>query len=199
LIKLAQLLTWLVATLRRPIYGKLSYSTTTFNKTSEERYRVDMLELEPIEQGLCWNPMFANGVIAKFFPVPERNDEVGLEIPFKLMVILGRIWYPMEYLDGFVLKGYSTILIPTLKTQHSVQWHFINSGDQEKRINMSAVDTFRSNFVENIDIGTLQAARTFVGGYRTHMSMSARKRLGMISSGNPRLLIHRGDQDWLEK
>jgi len=163
LIKLAQILTWIAATFRRPKYGKLSYSTPTFRKTNDALYIIGISDLEPIKDSLCWCPMFANGVIAKYFPTPKRHDEVGLEISFDLMVILGRIWYPMEYLNGFVLKGYSTILVPTLKTQHSVQWHFINNEDQKKKINMCAIKAHYGEIVEDIDLRALQTARTFVG------------------------------------
>lgn len=69
----------------------------------------------------------------------------------------------MEYLNGFVLKGYSTVLVPTLKSQNSVQWHFIASKGQDKRIEMSVIKDCCEPFVEDVDLRTLQTARTFVG------------------------------------
>ena len=113
LIKVAQILAWIIATFRRPKHGELSYSTSAFTKTHDGVYSISMLPLEPIQDSVCWCPMFPSGIIAKDFPIPKRHGEIGLEIPFNLMVVLGRVWYPMEYLNGFVLKGYSTILVPT--------------------------------------------------------------------------------------
>ena len=163
LIELAQMLTWMAATFRRPQYGRLSYSTPTFQKMEDTSFRIGILDLEPIKEGLCWSPMFTNGVIAKSFPTPKRNDEIGVEVPFDLMVVLGRIWYPMEYLNGFVLKGHSTILIPTQRNHDSVQWHFISHEDHRKKIHMSAMKDYRGRFVEDVGLETLQTARTFVG------------------------------------
>ncbi|KAF2007440.1 hypothetical protein P154DRAFT_529058 [Amniculicola lignicola CBS 123094] len=163
LVKLAQILTWIAETFRRPQYSTLSYSTSTFQKTGDACYSIAISDLEPIKDGLCWCPMFANGVIAKYFPTPKRHNEVGLEMSFDLMVMLGRIWYPMGYLNGFVLNGSSTILVPTLKTQHSVQWHFISNEDQNKKIDMSAIDTCCGKFVEDVGLRALRSARKFIG------------------------------------
>ncbi len=61
------------------------------------------------------------------FRTPERSGQVGVEIPYCVMTSLARIWYPVRFDGGIVLKGFSTILVPTACTANSVQWHYISN------------------------------------------------------------------------
>jgi hypothetical protein len=36
----------------------------------------------------CWSPLLGGNAIARDYPIPERRDEVGLELPFSLMMEL---------------------------------------------------------------------------------------------------------------
>ena len=176
---LAQVLTWIAAMFRRPKPGQLSYSIPKFERTGGTGYRITILDLQCIdEESLCWSAMFPSGIIAKDFPIPERNNETGLEISFDLMVVLCRIWYPVEYLDGLVLKGYSTILVPTQKTEDSVQWHFISNKNQEEKIGLSSIDTYCGFVLETLDLKGLQSSRTFVGWCKKAISHAGTKASG---------------------
>jgi hypothetical protein len=162
--KLAEFLTWITAVFRQPIQTQLSYSISNFRRISDTTFRIETSPLVSIaKEELCWCSMFKGMVIAKDFLVPERKRGVGLELSFDLMLVLGRIWYPMEYLDGFVLKGRSTILIPTWKVQDSVQWHFLSHEDPRKKISMHAVRDSCREVVQDVGIDVLRSARAFVG------------------------------------
>lgn len=110
----------------------------------------------------CWHPLFTNGVIAHGFPVPPRHEERGIELPFEVMITLARVKYPMEYYDGIVFKGPSTILIPTARISDSVQWHFI-SGVPNKRLSMNSIADHVPVPSETCDFDLLRNARTFLG------------------------------------
>lgn len=94
------------------------------------------------------------------------------------MLVPGRIWYPMEYLDGFVLKGRSTIFIPTWKSQGSEQWHFLSQKNPHKKISMHAVRESCRDVVQNVGIDVLRSARAFVG-----WAMDAEMHVGARTSG----------------
>jgi hypothetical protein len=130
LVKVGQLLAWLSAVFRVPEYRGLSYSRVTlqpapFDSLVSTNTNVDIFQPEVVfdlrlaelrlaetQTGSCWRPMFSNSVIAEHFPVPRRGREVGLELLFAAMLMLGRISYLLEMPKGIILKGHSTMLIP---------------------------------------------------------------------------------------
>jgi hypothetical protein len=83
--------------------------------------------LEPIgSKGTCWHEVFPRGVIAKDFPIPPREDGHGLEIAFADMALVSGCIGFVEYEEGFVADGLSSILIPRerLLKDDAFQWHF---------------------------------------------------------------------------
>jgi len=165
IITLAQQLTWLTACFRLSSTETLSYSETTMELLNPNIFAIRTDPLTPcLTTGVtCWHSMFNRCVIAGGFPVPERGDRRGVELSFALMAPLGRIWYPKEYLDGVVLKGFSTILVPTSINQHGVQWHFIGHEDRRKEISMAAVQEHCEIVVEHVPIQELAQKRAFIG------------------------------------
>jgi hypothetical protein len=165
LISLAQQLTWLAACFRISSTETLAYSEVTMVLSNSNVFAIRTCPLTPClnKRGACWHSMFSRSVIAGGFPIPERGDRHGVELPFTLMAPLGRIWYPKEYLDGVVLKGFSTILVPMSINQDGVQWHFIGHNDSRKEISMAAVEKHCEVVVEHIPIQELAKKRTFVG------------------------------------
>ena len=159
-----KLLAWITTALREPIKNTLAYSDCEFGCLSPFVFDIRARALRPVKAGIsCWQPLFQGTVMAHKFPVPARSDEKGLELPFDLMVALGRIWYPMHYQNGIVLKGYSTILVPTDKKDDSIQWHFIQTDSHAERIELDTVFQHRSPPIQNIDMSTLRSARAYVG------------------------------------
>lgn len=107
--------------------------------------------------------MFANSIIAKGFPVPERRGEMGLEIPFEAMVTLNKILFPLEIPDGIVLKGNSTLLLPLAGDSESVQWHLLCNAQPTENIGLNAIPEHCRSQLLHLDLHTLSQARTFVG------------------------------------
>lgn len=172
LISIAQQLAWLAASFRKPSNSRLASSSVSFKhlpKNNETWFRIQVLELESIGEAdkMCWHPMFSNYVIARGFPIPERDFGNGVELPFNLMATLGRIWYPTEYLDHVLLKGFSTILVPVLRKKDSIQWHFISNSDQEEPISTEAMEQYCNAEFKSADLQLMKEMRTFLGWCKT--------------------------------
>ncbi|MCJ1426934.1 hypothetical protein MMC29_004837 [Sticta canariensis] len=166
LIEIAQQLAWLSAVFRIPTYGKLALSDTILERKEGAKFNLFPLDLQEVDdrEPPCWHPLLTNGLIAQGFPVPPRQEERGIELPFEAMIILAGIMYPVEYYDGMVLKGRSTILIPTDRSSNSVQWHLI-SGVPEKRLSTKSIADHmpESPWFETCDFELLRTAKTFLG------------------------------------
>lgn len=153
-------------------------------------FRLFPLDLQEVDdsESPCWHPLFTNGVIAHGFPVPLRHQERGIELSFEVMITLAGVMYPLEYDDGMILKGPSTILIPTALVpltpvpkppfSNSVQWHFI-SGVPDKRLTLNCIadHVSDSEWFKTWDFDLLRTARTFLGYCK-----NAEIHLGIIKS-----------------
>ena len=131
-------------------------------------FGLSLLELQQVEESevSCWYPLFESGVIAHGFPVPPREGELGIELPFGVMASLARITYPMEMYDGIILKGPSTALIPIKRfpaSTASVQWHFITTDSHDLQLTMDSVAKQIPAWYETTDFELLTNARTFLG------------------------------------
>lgn len=139
LIDLAQQLAWIGSALSSsPYEEQLAYCRPVLESQSSAPGRTFELSfnhqpLHPTENA-CWLPMFCGASIAHGFPIPERGEETGLEIPLNLVAGIARIQHAVEYEGGVVMKGFSTIFVPTKRTGNRVQWHLISSSDADIRL-----------------------------------------------------------------
>lgn len=114
--------------------------------------------------GACWIPLFQHCVMAEGYPVPERTGELGVELSFDVMVQLGRISYSLELPQGMILKGHSTMLIPSLSPS-GIQWHFIGSSEPGSHISVDSIpENLRSN-MPDLEPTSLSQRRCFIGYY----------------------------------
>lgn len=113
----------------------------------------------------CWHAMFRNPVIVEGYPIPMRNsDERGLELSVELMLSLARTSWATVYNGALLLKGFATLLTPTLKTGKSVIWHLtVNSRGKRQSYN----EGLRHSCLRNIDEALFPGARHFVGWLRS--------------------------------
>ena len=165
LTEIAQQLAWLSAVFRVPNYNQLTLSDVVLEKIDDENFKLFLLDLQPVteKERSCWHPLFVNGVIARGFPTPPRQEEVGVELPFEVMIALGCVLYPMEYYEGLILKGFSTVLVPIARYSDSIQWHFICSNDDNERLKTSSIASHLSSWFETTDFDLLKRSRTFLG------------------------------------
>ncbi|KAM0253285.1 hypothetical protein ACHAQJ_007381 [Trichoderma viride] len=82
----------------------------------------------PNVNGQCWQYMFNNPVVVTGYPIKPRADlepGAGLELPFDMMTTLADARYLTTFEDKTVVKGFSTMLIPTRAHNNIVSWHLL--------------------------------------------------------------------------
>ena len=130
-------------------------------------------ELSEEEQS-CWLPMFTNSVIARGFPVPQREDgEQGVEVPLEIMAALGGARHATEFEGGLVLKGHSAMFVPIERHKHSIQWHLIRYNDEERMLySQLRKERLKRAMLVEVDHESLRTTRAFLGWWRfseTHL------------------------------
>ena len=82
----------------------------------------------------CWLPLFCGVSIARGFPIPPRQDEMGLEIPLEIMAGIAGVRHAVEYEGGVIMKGFSNMFVPIKRSGDRVQWHLVSSANCETRL-----------------------------------------------------------------
>jgi hypothetical protein len=116
----------------------------------------------------CWHDLFVNPVIAYGFPISNRADEVGLEIPIQMMAALAGASHAVEYGGGILLKGFSSMLVPLKRSGDSIQWHFIRNED-DSRLPFCEVDKRCPGraLLDTVDLKSISTTRAFLGWWGT--------------------------------
>ncbi|KAI8649720.1 hypothetical protein NCS55_01434300 [Fusarium keratoplasticum] len=85
--------------------------------------------------GQCWHDMFHSAVIARGFPILRRPEtNTGLEMGLDLMTLLTRTRYVDEFGLRMYIKGFSTMLVPTKRSDGMIYWHLLFNKNPEERI-----------------------------------------------------------------
>ncbi|KAF7157796.1 hypothetical protein CNMCM6106_003925 [Aspergillus hiratsukae] len=85
--------------------------------------------------GRCWYHLFRNPVVVEGYPIPRRPEStaaVGLEIPLNMMAGLAQAHRISTFNGWTVLKGWSTLLVPTEQKDGLVFWHLKHHPDGER-------------------------------------------------------------------
>ena len=121
----------------------------------------------------CWHPLLGRTVIADGFPIPARDGEVGLELPFQSLIHLSKVYAEMEFDNRVVLYGSSSLLYPTslnvkphteTNVPCCVQWHLIAGEHPHISASLLAEDP---NWAKIDDKTFLPIARSVVGYCKT--------------------------------
>jgi hypothetical protein len=136
LAELAQQLAWLGCALRVSPYGNSpAHFEPLFLRKDLRAFEI-MFKPSPIHatESACWLPLFCGAVIAAGFPIAERTEGIGLEIPIELLAGISGTQHAVEYEGGVVMKGFSHMFVPIRKTADCVQWHAIMNQHPENRL-----------------------------------------------------------------
>jgi hypothetical protein len=143
IVQAVQQLAWIGAALQLSDTGAIQHNDTTLKQDAQGVFTVLYTRAMPTEEEtLCWVPLFRNPVIARGFPIPYRgNGEIGLESPIDILASLIGATNSVDFQDGLLLKGFSSLLVPVKLTGDSIQWHLVvnRSG---KRIKYSEADVY---------------------------------------------------------
>ncbi|MCJ1476668.1 hypothetical protein MMC13_005336 [Lambiella insularis] len=169
--KIVTQIAWLGLVLRKPTPGQLVYGDFKLEQSSMLQFDLNYRpnQVLPEVQNLCWPPLFREFVMAKGFPTPPRGYEIGLELPFDLMVSLASVVQPVMCDGGFVLRSYSSIIYPSYEATSflpvgSLQWHALYASPNESSIPLEAVGGHKRWKIRNYeDFEALSTQRTFLG------------------------------------
>ena len=115
---------------------------------------------KPDSEGQCWHSLFRNPVIVRGFPIVERDPPLsGLEIPLHIMAGLVQATRAYVFDETIILKGFSSMLVPTEQSNDITLWHHFFHMDGSRIMYLErGLSTLRiSNFSK------LQASRHIVG------------------------------------
>jgi len=167
-IDVVQELAWIGSALRSSPFGEEpAYVRPDIRVLSPwEHYHIKFIpELIHESEKACWLPLFDGAVIAAGFPVTPREEELGVEIPFSILVAMAGIRQPVEINGGIVMKGFSDMLIPISKTENRIQWHLVSSQDAEIRLTYANGLSRCKNraLLQEVGFDDIKRCRAFVG------------------------------------
>jgi hypothetical protein len=148
----------------------LAFSIIDFEQSTQQSnffsVKYDMQDLQDSEfshNGACWHQLFKNPVIVPGFPILARDQsERGLEIPLEMMARLGGAERATIYDGQFIIKGFSTMFVPTELTHNSITWHFVFNQNEERISYLEA----KKRCPDEVVITTyacLESSRNFLG------------------------------------
>jgi hypothetical protein len=81
--------------------------------------------------GSCWTPLFDHSVLAWGFPIAERGDLYGLELPFELLLKASRARFPVEFQNSVIIRQGPLTAFPVASHSVGTQWHATLGGLDE--------------------------------------------------------------------
>ncbi|KAL8347836.1 hypothetical protein RB601_002860 [Gaeumannomyces tritici] len=172
IVQVAQVLAWLGAALRCSRYkdqpqatcsvALLTASRSSWAKMPRISCKISFGYMElptpRFSLGQCWHGLFRKPFVVKGFPIPCRPEPgLGLEIPLDMMAAL----VGSSKLDLFgakvFIKGFSAMLVPTLRRGDIVVWHLVAQGDAR----VSYLDW--EGVHEQLTMAEMETARHVVG------------------------------------
>jgi hypothetical protein len=120
---------------------------------------------EAKRNGSCWHSLFKNAVVVRGYPILARmREEKGLEIPLNMMAALGQTPRITEFGGDLVMKGFSTMFVPTKRIGDSVLWHFLFNEDGSRMSYLCATNHYpNQGSISMVDISSLVHTRNFLG------------------------------------
>lgn len=173
MIRLADLgeqLSWLGASCRSSQHAdNISYCTPSIialeDRVSSFLIDFHYQDLEDDSSlGSCWRQLFKNPVITRGFPILARsNDEKGLEIPLNIMAGLGGAEQATMFNGQLLIKGFSTMFVPTKRIEDSIVWHFLFNEDNSRISYSAAGKLVAGQDLVDVNYQCLPTARMFLG------------------------------------
>ncbi|KAI1305661.1 hypothetical protein F5Y03DRAFT_148704 [Xylaria venustula] len=171
-IDIVQQLCWLTATFATPppSNGSICYCTPRIElirvpTPAKPIFRLEtcFTELHVSERNSCWLSLFSNAAIAYGFPIPERADGMGLEMSVKLMAGIIGARHAATFDGGVVIKGFSSMFVPVMRTRDGIQWHYVTNSDPDTQLSYEEGVKQCSNRLLDLDFASLTTARCFIG------------------------------------
>lgn len=181
LIELAQQIVWICSALRvgqtnntshayrRDVYHPIYEVSESYMKGNATFHVSCQSESTTWKQDSCWREVVApTAVLCQHFPIPQRRDEVGLEIPLGMFCAMAGMRHAVEFEGGIVMKSVDGMLIPVSRKDNIVQWHFVSGDDDGERFKYQHGISKCPNraLIDTVDFETLETTRAIVGWCR---------------------------------
>ncbi|KAI0184312.1 hypothetical protein EV127DRAFT_239465 [Xylaria flabelliformis] len=116
-------------------------------------------------RGRCWAGLFGQLTLVKGYPVPRRAEpETGIEIPLAMMAALANSQKVNVFLGKFLIKGYSTALVPTRRCDEFIYWHVVsNENGDHLEFNDHRIKRLFRQYPSGLTLGDLEFGRHIVG------------------------------------
>ena len=162
---------WLGLVFRLPIPGELSHSDFTLRQSSLLQFDLEYSPAQIVGRSseICWYPLFTGLALACGFPIPPRENEIGVELPFDVMTSLGSVMHPILSDGGYILRGFPSIIYPVSQRsmhppQGSVQWHALHASSERTSVSLQSLKNLpRLKLSDLAEFETLSSCRTFLG------------------------------------
>ncbi|RFU26150.1 hypothetical protein B7463_g10188, partial [Scytalidium lignicola] len=147
----------------------LEESVVTVNARGSEPTLADIGEIlawivaalreSPREDSMMYSTPFKGCPILK-----RKEEERGLEIPLGMMAGLGRTPIANVFDYGLVIKGFSTMFVPTKRVENSINWHFLFHEDECHISHLEAGQPCNDRVSTDVlDVSSLEDSRNFLG------------------------------------
>jgi len=121
---------------------------------------VDKHELVGTDES-CWLGLVSRPAVVQGFPIQRRPPECspGLEIQFSAMARLLEAQKVQRFDGRTLLKGFSTMVVPTKCTKDIISWHLVQESD-DKRVSYLESRNFP---LLDVSLSQLENARHILG------------------------------------
>ncbi|KAK0621822.1 hypothetical protein B0T17DRAFT_305457 [Bombardia bombarda] len=117
------------------------------------------------KRGECWFLLFRNPAMVEGYPVPRRPEpNTGMEMSLDTIALLANVRKLSNFGGRLMLKGFSTILIPTGSDDGVVYWHAVHNEDGEyiSYCDPKAKEAARK-YPKALSVGDLESSRHILG------------------------------------
>lgn len=171
----------------------MTISIPRIENIKDRKFRIDLRKVSPDPDGQfplfqdlqatgCWHNLLRGAVLAYGFPIRNRHEGLGLEIPFDLMLGLADIRTQINVGDKTMLLGRKGIMLyPTERLSAGMQWHCAMIDDENDHTTQS-YDSLVA--ITKLDMENFPSQRMFLGYYPQAEVLLGTRRL--VNSNGPR-------------
>jgi hypothetical protein len=136
----------------------------TFHVDSQDARISNRLSSSPKPR--CWHDLLQGFNLVEGFPIrPRKTTQKGLEIPLDMMAFLAETPRATSFDSRMVLKGWATTLIPTVRLEDSLLWHYMQQPNGNHLSYAMITDSFAQTGKDVASLGwsCLNQDRHFLG------------------------------------